>query len=74
MNIAISAVVTKSPSANRKEHRDRGCGGTYDALNGDYDCEYQPTFTCDDCMFRSDQTDKRKGKDPLAETNQKEKS
>lgn len=27
----------------------RGCGGTYDEWNGEYDCSHAYPWTCDDC-------------------------
>lgn len=27
----------------------RGCGGSYDAMNGDYDCDHGYTWACEEC-------------------------
>jgi hypothetical protein len=27
------------------------CKGTYDEMNGDYDCGYVTTITCDECKY-----------------------
>jgi len=31
-----------------------GCGGYYDAWNGDYDCKHEYSWLCDDCPIVDD--------------------
>jgi hypothetical protein len=46
------------------------CKGEYDAMNGDFDCGYGVTFSCEDCRFGPlSLIDGRKGKDPRAKCN-----
>lgn len=40
------------------------CLGVYDEWNGDYDCEYPTTITCDECKFGGGR------KNPMAKGNQ----
>lgn len=45
-----TAPVTPEPdSAGWKRVILRGCGGTYDEWNGDYDCSHGYYWTCDEC-------------------------
>ncbi len=55
-------IKTVSPSS----HKHPKCKGTYDAFNGDYDCEYMPSFACEDCKYGNNGG----RKDPEAKCNQ----
>lgn len=54
--------LTLTQSVGIKRHPK--CKGTYDAWNGDYDCEYQTAITCDECKYGAGR------KDPEAKCNQ----
>jgi hypothetical protein len=43
-DISIDLVSTESKKIT-------GCLGYYDEMNGDYDCEYDTSISCEDCKY-----------------------
>lgn len=60
----LDLLETTRPAKVIKHHAK--CRLQFDAYNGDYDCEYQTTLTCDDCKYGS----AGGRKDPEAKCNQ----
>lgn len=50
--IAIDCKNTKQQRDRIVKHHPR-CGLLFDAYNGDYDCRYRTSISCDECMYGS---------------------
>ena len=65
--LIIGAMKTNEPGPSKHPL----CLGSHDPWNGDFDCEYDVGFSCEDCRFgMAGSNDRRRGLDPRAKCHQ----
>ena len=43
--------LTNMTTSNPRETRHPKCAGYYDEMNGDYDCHYYTSISCEECKY-----------------------